>query len=111
MTLPKSVEGTSLAGIIGGKSQKVRDAFFGAYIHPARGGHAYTQHSACDGLWKLIRYDVKGKMTLQLFDLTTDPTESRDLAQDGVAQKHLPGLRELLDHSQKMFEEPRELIV
>lgn len=111
MTPPKSVEGSSLTRIISGSAQKVRDTFFGAYIHPVRGGHPYTQHSACDGQWKLIRYDVKGKTTLQLFDLENDPTESRDLAQDGVAQKQIPRLRELLDHSQKMCEEPRELIV
>lgn len=108
---PESVEGSSLAGVISGSAQKVRDTVFSAYIHPVRGGHPYTQHAACDGQWKLIRYDVKGKTTLQLFDLSNDPSEARDLAKDAVAQKQIPHLRELLDHSQKIFEEPRELIV
>jgi arylsulfatase A-like enzyme len=49
-----------------------RDALFFAYKD--------FQRALCTGRWKLILYNVGGRITTQLFDLETDPWERDNLA-------------------------------
>jgi len=94
---PLTVEGKSLAAIIGQKADRVRDSAFSAYIHPAKPpGQAATQHAVNDGRWKLIRYRVDGKRTMQLFDLENDPAEAHDLSSDAAARRQITRLERLL---------------
>jgi arylsulfatase A-like enzyme len=51
------------------------------------------QRMVRDGRWKLIRYHVKGRDRLQLFDLENDPDELTDLSS---APRHAKTIRRLL---------------
>jgi arylsulfatase A-like enzyme len=65
----------------------------GATAPPRLVGAAYadSQRSISDGRWKLIVYHVRGHRRIQLFDLATDPHETRDLGGDAnhAAQRRL----------------------
>jgi len=73
---PKSVEGQSLAPIIKGQKESVRDTLYLTYEKYMRG--------LTDGRWKLIRYPHINYT--QLFDLENDPSELHNLAEK-VEQK------------------------
>lgn len=103
---PTSIEGKSLAGILAGREQRVRDSSFHAYIHRNKGRGADTQHAVNDGRWKYIRYDVKGNVRTQLFDLHDDPQEVHDLSTDRAAMNELPRLEKLLARWQDELAEP-----
>ena len=68
--VPEGVEGKSLRPVIEGKSAQVRDALYTAYRN--------CQRAVRDDRWKLIRYPLVNKT--QLFDLSTDPHELLNLA-------------------------------
>jgi arylsulfatase A-like enzyme len=71
--VPESVEGRSLAPLLGGKSDKVREVLYTAYQN--------SQRAVRDQRWKLIRYPLVDKT--QLFDLQADPHELNNLAYQG----------------------------
>ena len=71
---PKTVEGKSLAPIMAGKATEVRDHIIGAYRH--------FQRTIREPRWKLIKYNVEGVKTTQLFDVQSDPWEINNLADD-----------------------------
>lgn len=70
---PATVEGKSLRPALRDPQIKIRDSVFFAYRHFQRA--VRTDH------WKLIRYNVEGKRTTQLFDMQTDPWEMKNLAE------------------------------
>lgn len=74
---PDGSEGANLAGVIAGRTSRVRDEVFLAY--------SKTQRSLRDERWKLMRFPQIG--VSYLFDLQNDPDETRNLAA-------LPGQRE-----------------
>jgi len=65
----KSLEGLSLAPIMRGEKESVRQEVFGAYME--------VQRMVRTERWKLIYYPYLQR--LQLFDLMNDPNEMRDL--------------------------------
>lgn len=71
--LPPSVEGKSLLPVIKNPGRSHRSALFLAYTHIQRAVRT-------DDNWKLIRYNVKGKQSTQLFNLNDDPRELHNLA-------------------------------
>lgn len=76
LEIPKSVEGKSLAPIIVGKEEKVRDYIFCA--------NSNLQRMVRNSRYKLIRFyrdekEKKGTNKYVLFDLKTDPNEMKDL--------------------------------
>ena len=85
---PATIEGKSLAPLIQGKARQVRDSVFLAYRNIQRGVRTDR--------WKLILYNVKGKQTTQLFDLQSDPLETRNLAGEAAQAGRVRELRELL---------------
>ena len=103
---PSSVQGKSLAGLLGGRATAVRDSAFNAYIHPVKGGRAKTQHAVQDGRWKRIVYHVDGVTHEQLFDLHHDPSEVHDLSTDPAATREVPRLAALLARWQREVDEP-----
>ena len=88
VTIPSSVEGCSLAPIIGRPKRQIRDSLFFAYKDFQRGIR--------DERYKLIEYFVNGKRTTQLFDLQSDPWEINNLAQSAKYIQHLRRLRKEL---------------
>ena len=72
--IPSSVNGRSLAPIMQGTDDQVRDVLYLAYTQFQRG--------VCDRRYKLIEYHVNGEHTTQLFDLEADPWEMNNLAGD-----------------------------
>jgi arylsulfatase A-like enzyme len=88
---PKSIDGKSLAPVIANKTSHIRDSVFNAFWHKSN-----TQESVRDERWKMIRYNIEGKETIQLFDLQTDPHEITDLSSDTTAKKEIPRLNELM---------------
>lgn len=69
---PRTVEGRSLAPLLRGRQKSVRDSVYLAYRDVQRGVRTDR--------WKLILYNVKGRLTTQLFDLANDPLEMENLA-------------------------------
>lgn len=68
--IPESLDGQSLAPLIHGKATAGRSSLFLAYRD--------LQRAVRDERWKLIRYPQIDKT--QLFDLASDPEETRDLS-------------------------------
>lgn len=68
--IPEGLDGRSLAPVITGDREAVRDTLFMAYRD--------VQRAVRDDRWKLIRYPRIAKT--QLFDLQTDPHERHDLS-------------------------------
>ncbi len=69
---PEGIDGKSLAPVIQGGQESVRERAMLAYRN--------SQRSVRDGRWKLIRFPKINRT--QLFDLEQDPRETRDLAGD-----------------------------
>ena len=91
--VPKGVEGRSLVPVMAGKEPRVRDSLFAAY----KG----VQRMARDERWKLIWYPKVGRF--QLFDLSADPDELKDLSADKAHAKKFDEMRALLAREQKTW--------
>jgi arylsulfatase A-like enzyme len=59
-------------------------------------GYRNLQRAVTDGHWKYIRYTVKEAITEQLFDLSQDPAELKDLSKESVHSAELERLRKLI---------------
>ncbi|MCB0720511.1 MAG: sulfatase-like hydrolase/transferase [Bacteroidetes bacterium] len=75
ISVPATVDGQSLVPVLRRPDATVRDAVFYAYKDLQRG-----VRTADD--WKIIRYNVDGVDTVQLFNLADDPNETVNLAGD-----------------------------
>jgi arylsulfatase A-like enzyme len=84
---PSTVEGTSLVKAIVG-DDKIRDATFHCYKNFHR--------AARNDRYKIIKYNVKNKITTQLFDLQDDPYEMKNLAENGSHKEELNTMESLL---------------
>jgi arylsulfatase A-like enzyme len=88
---PAGPDARSLAPVIRGEVQGIRDAVFLAYRD--------FQRSIRVGSWKLIRYPEINRS--QLFDLAADPAEINDLAADPASESKLRALMARLEAEQK----------
>ena len=93
---PKTVDGKSLLPVLKNKQTKVRDSLFMAY-------RSFQRAVRTADNWKLIRYNVRGVETTQLFNLNDDPWEINSLAGDPAYNARLEDLTALLkDHMRKL---------
>lgn len=76
LPVPETVEGINLTPVLQGKKAQVRDSMFFAYRN--------FQRAVKTREWKLIQYRVNGAEQKQLFRLSQDPWEMKNLA--GSAQ-------------------------
>lgn len=98
ISVPQTVEGKSLVGVMKGTESGVRDTLYTAFM-PQRGVR--------DRRWKLIRYTHINKT--QLFDLENDPYELRDLSDDPGYQAKVQELMAVLRHWQRVLDDPQPL--
>lgn len=89
--IPQEVEGKSLAPIIAGKANRVRDAVFCTYRD--------VQRMVRTERWKLIRYPKISRN--QLFDISSDPHELNDLSGDPAHAERIARLLARLSKWQK----------
>jgi arylsulfatase A-like enzyme len=82
--VPDTVDGQSLLSPIRNPQERGRESMFFAY--------RTFQRAIRNREWKLIRYTVGGKETLQLFHIAKDPWEKTNLAQDPA---HAQRIRQL----------------
>lgn len=92
---PDENEGRSLAPVITGKSTAARPHILTAYRQ--------MQRAVNDGRWKLITYDVGGKQTVQLFDLSNDPNEKNNAAEKPEHAADLARMKALLSQVRAEF--------
>lgn len=93
--LPKreDLDGKSLVPVIRGDQKQIREVMFNAYRHTVR--------SVRKENWKLIRYPERD--FTQLFDLSNDPHEIKNLAEDLTYSNKKKELIDLLGKSQLSF--------
>ncbi len=86
---PASVEAKSLMPLIRNRAKSVRTNMYNIY------GHWSRSLKTPDG-YKLIVYNVNGVTTTQLFNLKTDPWETKNLAADLKQEKRIKKMRKQL---------------
>jgi arylsulfatase A-like enzyme len=99
--IPADEDGKSLAPIIAGKGDRVRDSLFMAYRD--------VQRAVRDDRWKLIRYPKVDRT--QLFDLRNDPDEIHNLAADPAHADRIKQLTHKLQAWQKELGDTAPLVV
>ena len=90
--IPTTVEGQSLVQVLKGNEDTLRESLFLAYKKIQRGVRT-------DDNWKLIKYNVRGVQTTQLFNLKEDPFEMNNLVSDDRCRRRLTALTLLLKQS------------
>ena len=96
---PAALDGVSLAPVIAGETDAVRDALFGSYLG--------VQRSVRDGRWKLLRYPKIG--VTRLYDLAADPLERVDLSEDPAQADRIAALTARLRAFQAEYGDPLDL--
>lgn len=96
---PTGVEAKSFAGVLRGEDQEHRRTLFYAYRD--------VQRAVRDERFKYIRYEVKGQMTEQLFDLHEDPEEMKDLSGSAEQAATMARMRRLLADQQRLVGDPK----
>jgi len=99
--VPGDLEGKSLAPVIHGEQDSVRDTVFLGYRD--------FQRAVRRGPWKLIRYPKVNKT--QLFNLEKDPFETNDLAADPQHADKVQELLALMKQQQKVYGDTAPLVV
>lgn len=97
---PESVQGRSLVPALRDPANRPWDALYLAYCH--------LQRAVVRDGYKLIEYAVDGWRRSQLFHLTEDPWETRDLSGDPAQAERLAGLRAELIRQRKHWHDTRE---
>ena len=94
--IPETVRGRSLAPVLRGETDSVRDCVFGHFRD--------VQRMVRTERWKLIDYPKAGKV--QLFDLEADPHEIHDRSGDPACADVLAKLRGKLEAWQREVDDP-----
>jgi len=102
--VPGTVEGKSLVPVLKNKNKKVRNNVFYAYRNFQRGIRTNDN-------WKLIRYNVNNRDTVQLFNLNKDPWEMNNLAPDPAYNSKLKELTAMLEEYMRSIDDPMDLKV
>jgi len=93
---PPGIDGRSLLPIMQGKEKQVRDTVFLAYRD--------VQRAVRSGPWKLIYYPKINKF--QLFNLSDDPDEITNLAEEPAQADRLKQMQTMLKEQQRLNDDP-----
>jgi arylsulfatase A-like enzyme len=96
--VPAVIEGKSLVPVLEGRQPRVRDSLLGAYTN--------CQRMIRDERWKLIKYNAKGVINHQMFDLKNDSDEIHNLYDDPKYRAERDRLEALMTESRKQFGDP-----
>jgi len=96
LPVPGSVESKSLFPVIDSPGTRIHDYAFYAYRNYQRGIRTA-------GNWKLIRYQVNGSDTLQLFNLNADPLEMHNLGTNPEYRQSVKDLNHLMHNAMIYF--------
>jgi arylsulfatase A-like enzyme len=96
LAVPETVEGKNLARLMHDRDASGRDEIFGAY--------GDVQRMVRTERWKLIHYPKIGRT--QLFDLQSDPHETRDLAAQPRHARTVADLRKRLVQLREYYDDP-----
>ncbi|MCF6223309.1 MAG: sulfatase-like hydrolase/transferase [Flavobacteriaceae bacterium] len=88
ISIPSTVNGKSLKPVINGKIKQRRKAQLFAYKN--------FQRSVRKDNWKLIKYNVKGTITTQLFNLKEDPFETNNISENKAYKEQLNDMTALM---------------
>lgn len=99
--VPVGVDGISLAPVLQGKEDAIRESLFLSY--------ANSQRAIRESRWKLIRFPEIGKT--QLFDLEDDPSEVNDLSERPEQQERVAKMMQKLAALQKQVGDEAPLTV
>ena len=88
LPVPKEVQFKGFNSVLQNPEAEHREHLYFAFMS--------WQRAIQKGQLKLIEYCVNGKRTTQLFDLSDDPHETKNLASDPMYSNHLKALRSLL---------------
>ena len=102
LSMPATVEGSSLTPFFSDASAPGRDAVFYVYRDLQRGVRTRDN-------WKLISYRVEGVAHEQMFNLREDPHELHNLAEDPAHADQREELRERLLSQSRAFADPLDL--
>jgi len=97
--VPEGLDGKSLAPVLRGEAESVRDTIFLAYLG--------VQRAVRRGNWKLLRYPQVNRT--QLFDLAADPVETKDLSTDPAHAARVKELLALMAEQQGLFGDTQPL--
>jgi len=100
LPVPDGVEGKNLAGIIRGKSDKVRNHLFTAYMQ--------DQRTIRDDRWKL--FHRMGEDRVALYDIKNDPHELNDLAKRPEHAKRIAELKVALAEARLEYGDNEEAV-
>ncbi len=98
---PATSEGLDLGPVLADPALPARDAILL--------GYRTVQRAIRQGDWKLIRYPLVDRT--QLFDLASDPLETRDLADRPDQRERIAALLELMRQQQQVFGDGAPLTV
>ena len=94
--IPERVQGKSLAPIVGGSGQTLRDDWYYEHFYEHHGNIRPTE-GVRTRRWKYVRFPKENPVYEQLFDLSKDPYELKDLARDADHEAMLRRLRRRCD--------------
>ena len=94
--IPERMQGKSLAPIVGGSDQTLRDHWYYEHFYEHHGSIRPTE-GVRTRKWKYIRFPKENPVYEQLFDLSNDRYELNDLARDADHKAMLRRLRRHCD--------------
>ena len=100
LPVPEGVEGKNLTKLIRGKSEKVRDHLFTAYMQ--------DQRTIRDDRWKLFHRGSENRVSL--YDLKNDPHELNDLAKRPEHAKRIAELKAALAKARVQYGDTDESV-
>lgn len=98
LPVPETVEGRSLARVLHGEDDRLRESLLFAYMD--------CQRAVRDDRWKLIEYFGEAERVTQLFDIAADPWETANLAATPEMSDQVARLRAEMAAWQRQADDP-----
>lgn len=94
LPIPESVKGKSFRSLLGGRAKKHRDVISLNYSNLIRG--------VVKDNFKLLAYNVKGKNYFELYDLASDPKETKNLIEEKKYASRIAHMKQtMIEESKK----------